>query len=114
VRQLEFSISRDGKTLLDTVCALPISHETTLEDLNRDGIPEVFVVGGNLCLSGGDASSVWLFIRNEAGAYQTHLGFPAAAYEMLDSMNAGFPDLNLVAEASVAGCGVGTGKITST
>jgi hypothetical protein len=93
VRQLGFAVGEDGTTLLDPVCGLPVSFETTVEDLNRDGIPEIFVVGGNSCLSGATGSSVSLFIRDESGHYQAHLGFPAAVYEVLDSMNDGFPDL---------------------
>jgi hypothetical protein len=91
--QLDFTIAEDGKTLLDPVCGLPVSFDTTVEDLNHDGTPEVFVVGGNSCLSGMTAKSVWLFIKDESGDYQQKLGFPAAVYEVLNSRNAGFPDL---------------------
>jgi hypothetical protein len=92
-RQLGLTVGENGKTLLEPVCGLPLSFETTIEDLNHDGTPEVFVVGGNLCLSGGTESSVWLFIKDETGSYRQKLGFPAAVYEVLESTNAGFPDL---------------------
>jgi hypothetical protein len=91
--QLGFTVGEDGRTLLDPVCGRPISFETTLDDLNHDGTPEVFVVGGNTCLSGMTGLSVWLFVKGESGDYQQKLGFPAAEYEVLDSNNAGFPDL---------------------
>jgi hypothetical protein len=91
--QLGFRVGEDGKTLLDPVCGLPMSFETTVEDLNHDGTPEVFVVGGNTCISGITGLSVWLFVKDEFGDYQQKLGFPAAVYEVLDTQNAGFPDL---------------------
>ena len=110
VHQLGFTISEDGQTLLDPVCGLPASFKTTVEDLNRDGIPEIFVVGGNTCYSGGDGSSVSLFIRDESGHYQAYLGFPAAVYEMVDSMNAGFPDLKFGGRGFCRGVWRWTGK----
>jgi hypothetical protein len=92
-RQSGFIAGEAGKTLLEPVCGLPVSFETSVVDLNHDGTLEVFVVAGNTCLSGATGSSVWLFIKDEAGVYLAHLGFPAGAYEALDSQNAGFSDL---------------------
>ena len=93
VRLLDLKVSVDGKTLLEPVCGQPASFQARVEDLNRDGTPEIFIVGGNTCLSGGTGSSVWLFIKDESGHYRQKLGFPAAGYEVLNSTNAGMPDL---------------------
>lgn len=86
----------DGAELqiADAPEAGPVMMTATLQDLNGDGQAEVFLVGGNLYLSGATGSSVWLYLRNGAGGdWQMNLGFPAAGYTVLPEGNAGFPDL---------------------
>lgn len=93
VHQLGFAMAEDGKTLVDSVCGHPLSFTTSIEDLNHDGTHEIFVIAGNTCLSGSTGSSIWLFIKDQAGQLHQHLGFPAAAYDVLESTQTEFPDL---------------------
>ncbi len=90
---LAFKTAADGKGLVDTVCEQSASAQVEASDLNGDDNPEVFVLGGNTCLSGAAGSSVWLFVKDASGKYQSNLGFPAGAYEALTSKNLGYPDL---------------------
>ena len=91
--QLPFKVAPDGKSLVDSVCEQGAQLELTTPDLNADGNVEVFVLGGNSCLSGFTGSSVWLFIKDASGKYKGDLGFPAGAYESLKTKNLGYPDL---------------------
>jgi len=91
--QLGLKVGEDGKTLVESVCGQSFFFEMEIVDLNHDGKLEVFVLGGNTCLSGLAGSSVWLFVKDESGKYNANLGFPAGGYNVLDSLNAGFPDL---------------------
>jgi hypothetical protein len=84
--------SADGTALLDEG-GRPAGFQATVEDLNHDGVDEIFVIGGNTYLSGYTGSSIWLFVRDPDGTYAPHLGFPAAAYEILPEASHGFPDL---------------------
>lgn len=84
--------SEDGREMLDEGGRATL-FEATVEDLNRDGVNEIFVVGGNTYLSGYTGSSIWLFVRDAEGRYRQYLGFPAAAYEILPETNEGFSDL---------------------
>lgn len=95
---LGFVQSADENTLLiaDAPQAGAVNITASVQDLNGDGQNEVFLVGGNLYLSGGTGSSIWLFIYSGlTGDWQMNLGFPAAAYTVLADSNAGFPDLQL-------------------
>lgn len=62
-------------------------------DLNKDGIQEVFVTGGNTFTSGATGSSIWLFVRQSDGSYSKQLGFPACCHTVLRTRNKGYPDL---------------------
>ncbi|KAA2239917.1 hypothetical protein F0L74_27410 [Chitinophaga agrisoli] len=62
-------------------------------DMNKDGKEEIFVVFGNTFTSGNTGSSVVLFIRNGAGTYTEHLGFPGMAPDVLATVSKGYPDL---------------------
>jgi hypothetical protein len=84
--------SEDGRQLLDEG-GRPAQFQAMVEDLNKDGIDEIFVLGGNTFLSGHAGSSVWLFIHDADGRYRQQLGFPAASYEILPETSNGFPDL---------------------
>ena len=97
---LQFKVAPDGKTLVDAMCE-EASHVSAMggpdmasaRDLNGDGTLEVFLLGGNSCLSGSAGATVSLFIKDASGKYQPHLGFPAGSYEVLETSNQGFPDL---------------------
>ncbi|QKK11029.1 MAG: hypothetical protein HND59_04895 [Pseudomonadota bacterium] len=94
--QMGLAISADGRYLLvpDVEAAGPVTIKASRQDLNGDGQDEIFLLGGNAYLSGGTGSSIWLFIKSATDqTWRMHLGFPAAAYTVLDERNAGFPDL---------------------
>jgi hypothetical protein len=62
-------------------------------DLNKDGKEEIFVLFGNSYTSGATGSSIVLFIKNPAGVYSEHLGFPGTAPDVLATQSKGYPDL---------------------
>jgi hypothetical protein len=91
---LGYGVSADGTDLEDRVMGCgAIYARADEEDLNGDGVPEVFVLGGNSCTSGMDGSSLMLFIKNAEGAWVTNLGFPAGGWTRLEATNLEYPDL---------------------
>lgn len=90
---LDLGVAADGKGFVDTVCGQPAGANVELRDMNGDGTDEVLVIYGNSCLSGSTGSSVVLFIKDAAGAYQTNLGFPGASADPKTEKSKGYPDL---------------------
>lgn len=91
---LGYGVSADGSGLEDRAMGCgSIYARAEEEDLNGDGIPEVFVLGGNTCTSGMDGSSLMLFIKNPEGAWVMNLGFPAGGWTRLEATNLGYFDL---------------------
>jgi hypothetical protein len=80
-------------TVVDPVCGQPVSPELGFPDLDSDGSPEVVVQAGNTCLSGMAGTSVWVFVRDASGRFQSNLGFPGLIAEVLPSRSRGFSDL---------------------
>ena len=74
-------------------CETATHPEVTLEDLNSDGVSEVFVVAGNSCTSGMTGSSIWLFARRLDGRWSRRLDVAAAAYRVLPTTTRGWRDL---------------------
>ncbi len=68
--------------------------EMKLEDLNKDGQPEVFVVTYGACLGGAAGSAVTVFIKHSSGVWQPNLGFPGI-YRILKTQSQGFADIEL-------------------
>lgn len=62
-------------------------------DLNKDGSEEIFLVFGNSYTSGNTGSSVVVYIKNAAGNFTSHLGFPGTTPDILSTVNMGYPDL---------------------
>ncbi|THU40764.1 hypothetical protein FAM09_01220 [Niastella caeni] len=62
-------------------------------DMNKDGKEEIFVVFGNTFTSGNAGSSITLYIKNAAGTYMPHLGFPGTIPEALTTSSMSYPDL---------------------
>lgn len=91
-RQLGLTLDKGGSRFIAESCDDPAPYAVEVIDLNRDGTPEVFVVGGDLCTSGNTGSSIWLFIKSTSG-YQLNLGFPAGKWTPLPERSKGFPDL---------------------
>ena len=77
-KQTGFLLSRDKKLfIMDKESAdFPFGAMVYTTDLNKDGREEVFVQYGNSYTSGHTGSSLLLYIKNSAGKYQSHLGFP--------------------------------------
>ena len=71
----------------------PFSSTVLPTDLNKDGKEEIFINFGNSFTSGNTGSSIVLFIKNAAGAYEMNFGFPGMAPDVLTTMNKGYPDL---------------------
>lgn len=90
---MKLSLAKDKSGfMLDDVCP-PVSFDVEVTDLNGDGIPEVFLLGGNTCTSGATGSSVWLFAKGKGGAYRMNLGFPSAGYKILSQTVKGYPNI---------------------
>ncbi len=94
-KQTGFQLSRDKNAfIMDKESAdFPFDAFVYITDLNKDGKEEVFVQYGNSYTSGHTGSSLLLYIKNSAGKYQSHLGFPGVEPETLATANLGYPDL---------------------
>jgi hypothetical protein len=93
---LALELHRDSEGLLQ-VAELPCPWGTTIQvrfqDLDRDGGDEVFVEVENGCLYGNTGVATTLFIRDQEGRFQSHLGFPGFVDVLEGSVHLGFPDL---------------------
>lgn len=89
---LDLSHATDGSGFVLEGCP-SAKFEVELLDLNGDGVPEVFLRGGNSCTSGIAGESVWLFTKIGAGRYKMHFGFPAINYKALPEKSAGYPNI---------------------
>lgn len=89
---LGYTVSADGSALEAPDCGT-VFTEVKEDDLNDDGVPEVFVLAGNTCTSGMAGTSIVLFIKDAEGRYGSHLNFPAGGWIELETSNAGLPDL---------------------
>lgn len=89
---LGYTVSADG-TALEVMDCGSIYTQTQEDDLNGDGVAEVFVLGGNSCTSGGAGSNLILFIKDAEGSWVTNLGFPAGGWTKLETANLGYTDL---------------------
>lgn len=70
----------------------PFNVEVIPVDINKDGLDEIALVFGNSAVSGPAGSSGALYIKNEAGQYQSNFGFPGM-YAFLSTNNLGYPDV---------------------
>jgi hypothetical protein len=94
--RMGFTVERSdaGVRFVDPDCGA-ISALAEVVDLDRDATPEVFVHWGNTCTSGYTGQSLILFVKDDAGTYEPHLGVPAFGYRRHDRPDARFPDLEL-------------------
>ena len=93
---LQFRLSKDRNQFVadgDVNKEFPFDVHVMPTDFNKDGKEEVFIVYGNSYTSGGAGSSVVVFIKNAAGKYESQLGFPGTAPDVLATVNKGYPDL---------------------
>ena len=93
---LGYSVSEDGKNLIENPMCGPIYYEVKFSDINQDKIPEVTVIGGNTCNSGNSGAYTHLFIKSEDDTYKQILALPAIGIKLLENHTNGFPDLTLV------------------
>ena len=93
---LGFRLSKDKKFITDETCGDDVHPNVKIDDLNGDGIEEVFVTWGNTCTSGMAGQTISLLIKGASGRYIDNLGFTANEYEKLSTRNKGFPDLKLL------------------
>jgi hypothetical protein len=92
--QLGYLVGADESSLEVVDCG-SVYTEVDEEDLNGDGVPEVFVLGGNSCTSGMSGYNLTLFIRDAEGGWGMNLGFPAGGWTKLETGNQGWPDLSI-------------------
>ena len=93
---LQFRLSKDRKQFVadgDDSKDFPFDAQVFPTDFNKDGKEEIFIVYGNSYTSGGAGSSVVVFIKNAAGKYESQLGFPGMAPDVLATVNKGYPEL---------------------
>lgn len=91
--QLGYGVSADGSSLEVVDCGALYTPQVDEDDLNGDGVIEVFVLAGNACTSGGAGSHLFLFVKNAEESWVMNLGFPAGGWTKLETGNLGFPDL---------------------
>lgn len=92
--KVDLQLTADGQGFEDKVCHQSAAASIEAPDLNGDGVPEILVIFGNGCLSGGAERSLLLFIKTD-GQYRPHLGFPGADVEALPERNLGFADIRI-------------------
>jgi hypothetical protein len=85
-KELPFALDKDSKDYPFAAFIFPT-------DMNKDGKEEIFVLYGNGFTSGNTGSSIVVYIKNAAGAYIPHLGFPGTSPELLTTANLNYPDL---------------------
>ncbi|MFY7838725.1 MAG: hypothetical protein ACOVP7_00560 [Lacibacter sp.] len=85
-KQLPFALDKDSKDYPFGALVMPT-------DMNKDGKEEIFILFGNGYTSGNTGSSIMLYIKNAAGTYVQHLGFPGMAPDVLTTANLGYADL---------------------
>lgn len=85
-KDLPFALDKDSKEYPFRAFVFPT-------DMNKDGKEEIFVFYGNGYTSGNTGSSIVVFIKNAAGAYTAHLGFPGTSPDILTTANLGYADL---------------------
>ena len=81
-----FAMDKDSKDY-------PFSAVVSPTDPNKDGSEEIFITYGNSYTSGNTGSSINLYIKNTAGVYTLHLGFPGISPDILTTTNLGYPDI---------------------
>ena len=93
---INFRLSKDRKQFVsdgDDNKEYPFGALTMPTDLNKDGSEEIFIVFGNSFTSGATGSSVVVFIKNAAGKFEQHLGFPGTVPDALATAAKGYPEL---------------------
>lgn len=95
---LNFSLSSNQKKLLikdDNIIFDNIDPRVTIDDLNKDGIPEIVIYYGNSIYSGMVGQTLVIFIKNQNGEYIKNFDVGSIEYEKLKSSSHGFADLKL-------------------
>ena len=93
---VRFRLSGDRKQFVaegDDNKEFPFDAQVLPTDLNKDNQEEIFIIYGNSYTSGNAGSSVLVFIKNAAGKYIQHLGFPGAVPDALNGSSKNYPDL---------------------
>jgi hypothetical protein len=94
-KQSGFLLSADKKQFIADKDAgdFPFAAFVYPTDLNKDGKEEIFILYGNGFTSGHTGSSIVGFIKNSAGVYTQHFGFPGTLPDAITTTATGYPDL---------------------
>jgi len=95
---LNLSLSNDKKKLViknDDIIFENIDPIVVIDDLNKDGVPEIVIYYGNSIYSGMVGQTLVIFIKNQHGEYIKNFDVGSVAYEKLKSSSQGFADLQL-------------------
>jgi len=95
---LNLSLSNDKKKLVirdDDIIFDNIDPRVTIDDLNKDGIPEIAIYYGNSIYSGMVGQTLVIFNKNQNGEYIKILDLGSVDYEKLKSSSHGFSNLQL-------------------
>ena len=96
-RELELKLAKDSKqftfTPLDGACP-PAPYKVETPDLNKDGVPEVVVAGGDDCSWGVMGQSVFIFVKS-SGRYRKNFGEACGEWHALPERSKGYSDLSV-------------------
>lgn len=95
---LNLSLSTNQKKLIikdGDVVFEDIDYTVIIDDLNKDGVPEIVIYYGNSIYSGMVGQTLVIFIKNQNGEYIKNFDVGSITYEKLKSSSHGFADLKL-------------------
>lgn len=98
LNSLNLSLSTNQKKLIikyGDVVFEDIDYTVIIDDLNKDGVPEIVIYYGNSIYSGMVGQTLVIFIKKQNGEYIKNFDVGSIIYEKLKSSSHGFADLQL-------------------